>query len=125
MDENERESVEMNFLEKYFSGATTINAFGLRITLFGYNAMRFAVNISTETWGYLCISPTVYMFGRWTHWHIYFSPNSTPWAATFAIGPGLTKGEKLLAKIHAYKFGNKLQSVDTYINLRDTLEIQR
>lgn len=47
-------------------------------------AMHGAINIHTP-WGYLCLRRTV---GPW-RWYAYLSPNATPWAATFTMGPGI------------------------------------
>jgi hypothetical protein len=83
--------VSVTFLERRLGGHISIGP----ITFFGYNAMMGAVNIRGTRWGYVCFRPTVYMFGRWHSWYFYVSPNATPWAATFAIGPGLSSAEKL------------------------------
>ena len=111
----------MNILEKYLDGHITIKLFGLVITIYGFNAMHVAVNIATETKGYVCFHPTMWCFGKWWPWYLYISPNATPWAATLIIGPGHGKKAKLLAKIHRYKFGNELQSAETYTELRNAI----
>jgi len=81
------------------------------ITIFGANAMRWAVNIKTKRWGYLCF--TLPVLARWTErrdgskywqWYIYLSPNGTPWASTFYKGSN--KEEEIRAKIRKYNFGH-------------------
>lgn len=68
-----------------------------RVTLYGANAMHWAINISTQRWGYICFHPPTRTFGgRWP-WYFYLSPNATPWGATFAIGPDVTVDEKRAA----------------------------
>ena len=117
----ERKEEAMTFLEKNLSGHITVRILGLTITIFGFNAMRGAWEISGVNWGYLVIAPPFYYAGRWNKWKIYYSPNATPWAATFAIGPGLDEKTKLLARVHAYKFGNKLQPYEAYEKIADAV----
>lgn len=63
-----------------------------RITIYGANAMHWAINVWTKRWGFVCFHPTTRTFGgRWP-WYFYVSPNATPWAATFKIGPGARRG---------------------------------
>ena len=56
-------------------------------------AMHGAVNIRTR-WGKLCLKPPTYVFGRWWPWYAYLSPNATPWAAKWGMGPGFDKGDR-------------------------------
>ena len=89
--------------ERYLGGHISI---GHRVVLFGFNAMHLALNIKTKRWGYICIHPTIEAFGRTWQWYFYASPNATPWAATFAIGPGLSEEEKRLATVRRALFGH-------------------
>jgi hypothetical protein len=55
-------------------------------TVYGANAMHWAVNVHTERWGWICFHPPTRTFGgRWP-WYFYVSPNGTPSCATFKIG---------------------------------------
>lgn len=47
-------------------------------------AMHGAVMVSTQRWGLVTFMPACHYAG----WHIYASPNGTPWASTWGIGPG-------------------------------------
>lgn len=96
---------------KKFEGHINI---GKRITVYGDNAMHYAVNIWTKRFGYICIHPTV---ESWK-WYFYLSPNATPWAATYAKGPGLRESDKHLAPIRKILFGHNF---DTEKN-RDALK---
>lgn len=89
-------------LFKYFGGHVSFR----RLTLYGYNAMHFALNFRTKRWGYVCFHPTIRCFGRWWPWYFYLSPNATPWAATFAIGPGVDANNKQKAPIRKHLFGH-------------------
>ena len=61
---------------------------GKRITIYGFNAMHCAVNIRLKRY-YLCFHPTMrWYYGKSWPWYLYLSPNATPWAATWGIGPG-------------------------------------
>ena len=64
--------------------------------------MHYAINFHTNRWGYICFCPTTSKHWRW---HFYISPNATPWAATFGIGPGLDKVTKQEIKQKYQKFG--------------------
>jgi hypothetical protein len=77
-------------LERRLSGHISLSIFGRHVTIYGFNAMHVAVNVWTKRWGYLCFHPPVRCFGRWWPWYFYASPNGTPWAATFRLGPGGT-----------------------------------
>ena len=53
------------------------------VTIYGANAMHWAVNISTRRWGYICFRLPLPCFGVWWGLYFYVSPNGTPWAATY------------------------------------------
>lgn len=86
-----------SFWEAFFSGHISIGP----ITIFGANAMDWVCNISTKKYGCICF--TLPVLARWKKlrnsdkkafkWHLYCSPNGTPWAATYYIGND--KGEDL------------------------------
>lgn len=58
---------------------------GRRITIYGANAMHWAINV--RIFGtYVCFHPTTRTFGARWPWYFYISPNATPWAATFKRG---------------------------------------
>ncbi len=88
---------------------------GKRITIYGNNAMHYAINIWTKHFGYVCFHPTV---GRWG-WYFYLSPNATPWAATFAKGSGLRTEDKRLAPIRKTLFGHNFDVEKNYDTLHE------
>jgi hypothetical protein len=55
------------------------------ITIFGANAMHWAVNIQFRG-TYLCFHPRTRTHGAVWPAYFYISPNATPWAATFKLG---------------------------------------
>lgn len=65
------------------------------------SAMHGALQVTTP-WGLLVVQPPA---GRW-RWLAYLSPNGTPWAATWAVGPGLTAGQKQRARVHRALWGH-------------------
>jgi len=75
------------------------------VTVYGFNAMHVAINVWTKKWGYVCFHPDLRFLGRFAPWmlgkewpwHFYASKNATPWASTFAIGPGIEHDEKINA----------------------------
>lgn len=93
------------------------------VTIYGRNAMHWAVDIRTRR-GTLCLRPTTWTFGvRWP-WYLYLSPNATPWAATFAIGPGVAVAEKLLSPVRRALFGFRYDT-DLLTTYQPYLEIKR
>ena len=75
---------------------------GWAVTWYALNcAMHGAINISTP-WGYLCARRTV---GEW-RWYVYLSPNATPWAATFTMGPGIDRDDRRRAPILRAMWGH-------------------
>lgn len=55
------------------------------ITIYGANAMHFAVNISTR-WGYVCFRLPMRCFGVWWKAYFYISRDATPSSARFMVG---------------------------------------
>ena len=88
---------------KKFEGHINI---GKRITIYGDNAMHYAIHIWTKRFGYVCFHPTV---GTWK-WYFYLSPNATPWAATYAKGSGLRECDKNLASVRKTRFGHNFDT---------------
>lgn len=96
----------LSYWENFFGGHITF----WRITIYGANAMNWAVNISTR-WGWLCFTLPVparlrtnARGERIRDWYIYLSPNATPWAATFYMGPN--RSERIRARIRKLNFGH-------------------
>lgn len=84
--------------DRVFTGSVRLGP----LTVFGANAMHWALNLRTPC-GMLCLHPTTHTFGgRWP-WYAYLSPNGTPWAATWAVGPGVGADDKCRA--HARRRG--------------------
>lgn len=85
--------MEKRWQDRWFVGHVTRGP----ITIYGANAMHWAVNIKTRRWGHLCFHPSTKTFGgRWP-WYFYASPNATPTSATLAFGPGVSAEEKMAA----------------------------
>lgn len=107
--------------EKYFGGHIQLG----RFVLYGFNAMHVAVNFWTGRWGYVCFHPPMRCFGRWWPWYFYISPNATPGAASFAIGPGVDRWDRERSKrrrwIDVYRRMDKLRSDEFYV-MRDNPE---
>jgi hypothetical protein len=85
MTDNERKDYTMlrkkyprlRWVENHLGGHFTVG----NITVFGENAMHWAVNIRTRR-GILCFRLPLRCFGRWWPLYCYFSPDGTPNAAT-------------------------------------------
>jgi hypothetical protein len=69
------------FLDRWFGGHVTVGP----VTVFGRNAMHFAVNIRTRD-GWICFKPPTRCFGVWWPWYFYISPDATPQSATTLWG---------------------------------------
>ena len=67
--------------DRWFTGHKTWGP----VTIYGANAMHWAINIRTR-WGYLCAHPTTRTFGRRWPWYVYLSRDATPSSARWKIG---------------------------------------
>lgn len=56
-----------------------------RMTIYGENAMHWAVNIRLND-TYMCFRLPLRCFGKWWKLYLYFSPDGTPSNATWGIG---------------------------------------
>lgn len=104
-------------LNKLFSSHLSIGP----LTVFGRNAMHWAVNIKTEKYGYVCFRLPLRCFGRWWPLYLYCSPNATPWASTFMIG-GYDREDRALAPLRHYLFGHNF---DTELCREDLQKVNR
>lgn len=69
---------DLGFAENLLGGHVNLG----RITVFGENAMHWAVNIRAAH-GLLCFRLPLRCFGRWWPLYCYFSPDGTPNQATW------------------------------------------
>jgi hypothetical protein len=88
--------------DRYLGGSLRLGP----VVTYGFNAMHVAINIRTRRWGYLCFHPTIRCFGVWWPWYFYASPNATPQAATFAIGPWVDYQYRAGAIIRRVRLGH-------------------
>ncbi len=91
---------------------------GKRITIYGRNAMHFGVTIRTKKYGYICFRLPFTCFGRWFPLYLYFSPNATPWAATFMIGRKHSREDWAKARVRKEAFGHNFDTNSNYTRLR-------
>lgn len=96
------DDIRMTVFEKYLGEHITIG----RLTIYGFNAMHVAFQFWTKKYGYICFHPTIKMRGHWWRWYFYTSPNATPWASTFAIGPGIDPDDKAGAPLRKWLLGH-------------------
>ena len=71
----------LSFAENFLGGHVNVYNW----TIYGCNAMHWAVNIKTERWGYICFRLPLFCFGKWWPLYFYCSPDATPSSATFII----------------------------------------
>lgn len=83
--------MKMNVIEKYIDRFCTRYLGGHwnigPITIYGYNAMHWAVNIRVGR-GWLCLKPISWVSGHWWPGYLYYSKNATPDAAKWGLGYG-------------------------------------
>jgi hypothetical protein len=89
------------------------------LTIFGDNAMHFGCHYWTKKYGYICFRLPIFcgiadkiLYGDKLYWkplYLYFSPNATPWGATFMLGGRFTRLEKLKAKERKIRLGHNFQ----------------
>lgn len=104
----------MEWMQSKLSGHLSLSFGALSLTVYGFNAMHVAVNLYTPRWGYLCLHPPMYHVGRWHPWYFYTSPNATPWASTFAVGPGVGWQDKQSARLRRVVLGWQFSADDLY-----------
>lgn len=78
-------------------------------TIYGrHTAMRGAINLYTKKYGYICLRLPYYskQHKEKVHFYLYFSPNATPWAATFMIGRKYSPEDWALSRIRYNCFGH-------------------
>ena len=96
----------MNFWKRYFGGHFSIG----RMTIYGDNAMHWAINIKTRRWGYVCFRLPVPCCDEWRPLYFYLSPNATPWGSTLLIGRGYSHEEKRRASVRRKLWGHGYDS---------------
>jgi len=87
---------------------------GRHIHFYGGNAMHYAIEIRTRRFGYI----TFRLFTRNRALHpimLYCSPNATPWACTYYLGPD--RNERLRARIRRLNFGHNFNTDSCYTEL--------
>ena len=95
----------MNWWENFMGGHISIGP----ITIWGANAMCWAVTIHTKRWGYICFSlPSLRRKKAKLHNYFYLSPNGTPWACTYYRGGN--KKEVIRAQIRKMNFGHNFDT---------------
>lgn len=90
----------LSWWENFMGGHITIGP----ITIYGANAMNWAVNIKSK-WGYICFSlPSIrrYKYGRKPYF--YISPDATPGSSTYYRGP--RKEERIKSKYRRAMLGH-------------------
>lgn len=92
----------MKLFEKIMSGHISIG----RLTVYGRNAMHWGVQIWTKKYGYICFRLPLTCYGKWWPLYLYFSPNATPWAATFMLGKKHSRDDWALARIRRLCLGH-------------------
>lgn len=115
------------FLDKVIGSHINI---GKRLTIFGDNAMHFGVTFWTKKYGYICFRLPIpsgivdhFLYGdklRWRPLYLYFSPNATPWAATFMLGKKHSKRDWALSRVRRIRLGHnwKTSNDDLYQEMR-------
>jgi hypothetical protein len=98
------------FLETRLGGHVCFRVLGRRVTIYGFNAMHVQFEVVTRRWGHVCFHPSVRCFGAWWPWKFYVSPNGTPWASTFAVGPGLYDADRAGAILRRSRLGHNFDT---------------
>ena len=91
------------FKYKFMTGHISIG----RLTIYGRNAMHWGCHLYTKKYGYICWRLPFTCDGHCYPLYLYFSPNATPWAATFMIGKTHSTEENwALSRIRYKCFGH-------------------
>ena len=71
------------FFVKYFQGWVNLGS----LTIYGENAMHWAVRYKTKRWGQICFRLPFRCFGVWHPLYFRLSPDGSSYASTFYVGP--------------------------------------
>tara|TARA_R110000772_G_scaffold43995_1_gene101179 strand:+ start:7116 stop:7625 length:510 start_codon:yes stop_codon:yes gene_type:complete len=97
-----RMNIEFDYLlDKWFGGSISF----FNVTIYGRNAMCWAVNIRTKKYGYVCFNLPIPMYGRINKFYYYLSPNGTPQASTY-YKFGKDNEDKVLSPMRKECFGH-------------------
>ena len=90
----------MNWFDKNMNGLCNMGP----ITIYGQNAMHWAVNIKIPKC-YICFRLPLRCFGKWWPLYLYISENATPGSSTILFGNGQSIDNKVAAKFRRKIFG--------------------
>lgn len=96
------ERIRYYFKYKFLGGHITIG----NLTIYGRNAMHWSCHLYTKKYGYICFRLPFTDNGKWYPLYLYFSPNATPWAATFMLGKKESKDDWVRSRIRYACFGH-------------------
>ena len=99
------EKVKYYFEYKFLTGHISIG----RLTIYGRNAMHWGCHFYTKKYGYICWRLPLPCFGHWFPLYLYFSPNATPWAATFMLGKKHRESDWVRARIRYLVLGHNFK----------------
>lgn len=77
----------MRLIDQLFTGHRTFGPRWFRVTVYGANAMHWALNV----WclgSFWCFHPNTRTYGYQWPWYFYRSPDATPARAVWGLGPG-------------------------------------
>jgi len=84
----QRSYTTLPWSEKYLGGHITLMRTPIDVTLYGENAMHWALEVGLPT-TYFVARPTTRSNGHVWRWYAYLSPDATPRNRTWGVGPGL------------------------------------
>lgn len=102
MGENMLRKLKNYFKYNFLTGHISIG----NLTIYGRNAMHWGCHLYTKKYGYICWRLPFTYDGRWYPLYLYFSPNATPWAATFMLGKKYNKESWVKSRIRYTCFGH-------------------
>lgn len=111
------------FCEKYFGGHVSIGS----VTIYGANAMNYAVNIKTKKWGYVCFTLpflAAHIKNRRGNWYwrlkLYCSNDGTPGHSTYYRGT-VDGDQRIMAMIRKKRLGHNPPRTEENNNLMGAL----
>lgn len=93
--------------KEFLSGHISIG----NLTIYGRNAMHWGCTLYTKKYGYVCFRLPFTDHKHWYPLYLYFSPNGTPWAATFMIGRKAFPSDWVKSRVRYNCFGHNF-SID-------------
>lgn len=93
--------------KKWYDKGGHLNIGDNFVLFYGNSTMHWAIQLYSKKYGYICIG----IPSKRQKFYLYFSPNATPWASTYYIGPD--KDAYVQSRVRKVCFGHNFKIYET------------